>query len=451
MTDRNVPNRRLLDLPILDEVGVELGRIFRLEEQASARSRSGVRRPQRHSGWSVAAAVILAALVAAAVAVAAGGLFGSPVTPEERLAPTIGWGVPIPSSVRLIPLSAPDPAGGLPWGLRIMHTTRGLGCIQFGRLSGGALWVIGQDGAFHDDGRLHQLPTNIFEPEGCTSLDAHGHTFIATGRLAVPASGYARGCNGPEGNNGAQPARQRPCPAQDERALFYGALGPHAKRIAYTLDGHSFTTPTVGPEGTYLIVTRAPANADPNVGGPDSPNGSNILPQGGLQQPIRAIEYQDGYVCHVTASGNRDTQGKPCVPPGYASAPIDASAAQVKTPVSARVLVNRDQTHGPDLPEEIQISFTARVPILRSGEYYRASIVYPCSGGSAAAEPPNDITAGQRVTIRFGSIGAAGKLCHGIYRGSVHFLAQPYYFDEPLSLPGPPISFTVGNFSIRVP
>ena len=296
-----------------------------------------------------------------------------------------------------------------------------------------------------------ELPTDIFEPEGCTSLDARGHTFIAAGRVAVPASGYTPGCNAPEGNNGAQPARQRPCPAQDERALFYGALGPQAKSITYTLDGHSFMTPTVGHEGTYLIVTRAPANVDPNVGGPDSPNGSNILPQGGLQQPIRTIEYQHGYVCHVTANGNRDTQGKPCVPSGYAPAPIDASAAQVRTPVSARVLVNRDQTHGPGRQEEVQISFIARVPILRSGEYYEASIVNPCSRGSAGAEPPNDITAGQRVTIRLGSFEVAGKLCHGVYRGSVRFLAQPYYFDEPPSLPGPPISLTVGDFSVRVP
>ena len=36
----------------------------------------------------------------------------------------------------------------------------------------------------------------------------------------------------------------------------------------------------------------------------------------------------------------------------------------------------------------------------------------------------------------------------GVY---LRFLAQPYYFDEPPSLPGPPISLTVGDFSVRVP
>jgi hypothetical protein len=452
MTDPNAPNRRPLDLAILDEVGLELGRIFRREEQTSAPARHGVRPPRRRSGMRVAAAAVLVALIAAAVAVAAGGLFGSPVAPEERLTPTTGWGVPIPSSVRLIPISAPDPAGGLPWGIRIMHTTRGLGCIQFGRLSGGALWVIGQDGAFHDDGRLHQLSADIFEPEGCTSLDAHGHTFIAAGRVAVPASGYVPGCNGPEGNNGARPARHRPCPPQDERALFYGALGPQAKSITYTLDGHTVSAPTAGPDGAYLIVTRAQPNADPNVGGPHSPNGSNILPQGGLQQPIRTIDYRDGYVCHISASDD-DTHGQPCTPPGYAPAPIDASAAQVRAPVSAHVLVDRSETHRPGRAEDVQISFTARVPILRSGEYYKASIISPCIGASAQAEPPNAITAGQRVTIRFvlSSIAGAGRPCKGVYRGSVRLVAQPFYFDEPPSLSSRPPALSVGSFSIRVP
>ncbi len=141
MTDPSAADPLPLDLPILDEVGFELGRIFRREEQALAPARHRGRPPWRRSGLRVAVVAVLVALVAVAVAVAAGGLFGSPVAPEEHLTPTTGWGVPIRSSVRLIPISAPDPAGGLPWGIRIMHTTRGLGCLQVGRLEGGQLWV----------------------------------------------------------------------------------------------------------------------------------------------------------------------------------------------------------------------------------------------------------------------------------------------------------------------
>jgi hypothetical protein len=450
MTEGHIPDRPPLDLPILDEVGRELHRIFRREEQAADRTRM----PRRGSRVRLAMAITLVLLLTAAVAAAAGGLlFGSPVAPEERLTPTTGWGVPVPASVRVIPISAADPAGGMPWGIRIMRTTRGLGCIQFGRLRDGQLWVIGQDGAFHDDGRLHRLPADIFEPEGCTSLDAQGRIFIAAGRVAVPASGYAPGCNGPEGNRGAQPARHRPCPVGDERALFYGALGPQARSITYTLAGNSFTTPTVGPDGAYLIVTRAKADADPNIGGPDSPNGSSILPQGGTEQPIRTIAYQNGYVCHVIASGDRDTHGEACKPPGYAQAPIDFSAAQVGARISVRVVVNPHETHARGAGEGVQLSFTARVPILRSGEYYDANIINPCTGASAEVEPPNDVTAGQRVTIRFvlNSIAGAGRPCGGVYRGSVRLVAQPFYFDEPQSLPTRPPALTVGNFSIRVP
>ncbi len=224
---------------------------------------------------------------------------------------------------------------------------------------------------------------------------------------------------------------------------------PSASRTRSTAG--QVSVPTVGPDGAYLIVTPAQSNADPNVGGPDSPNGSNILPQGGLGQPIRTIEYRNGYVCNITASGDHDTHGEPCTPPGYVPAPIDTSAAQVRTPVRARVLLEGRGPRRGGVVEDVQISFTARVPILRSGEYYRASIVNPCTGGSAEAEPPNDITAGHRVTIVLSSVGAAGKPCEGVYRGSVRLVAQPFYFDEPLSLPNSPRALTVGNFSIRVP
>jgi hypothetical protein len=448
MTDRGPLDHRPPELPILGEVGAELQRLFRREE-LSRRPRYA-RTPVRRSGVRVATAIALALLITTAVALAADGLLvGSPVASEERLAPTIGWGVPIPSTVRLLALSAPDPGGGLPWGLRIIETTRGLGCLQFGRLSGGQLWVIGQDGAFHDDGRLHRLPTDIFEPEGCASLDARGRTYLAVGRVAIPASAYAPGCKAPEAKAGS--ARGL-CPERDERALFYGALGPAAKSITYTLEGRTETIPTVGPDGAYLIVTNAQPGADPNVGGPDTPNGAGILPRGALQQPIRSIEYRGGYVCDIGTRGDRDNGGGTCVVPGYEPRSIGTTDARVRAPISVRLL-------GPDRAggtheELLQISFTARVAIRRSGEYYDGTLAMPCAHGSAGVEPPNDIAAGERVTMRFGLRPAGGsKLpCPGVYRGSVRFLAQPYYFDEePPSPRNPASGLTVGDFTIRVP
>lgn len=428
MTDPKVPDPASHGLPILDEIGSELHRLFRHEEQASRRDRQVLRAPRRRSSLRVASAISLGLLATAAAAVAATGLLsGAPVKPQEHLTPTTGWGIPIPSSVRLLALSAPDPVGGPPWGLRLIHTSRGLGCLQFGRLNGGKLSVIGQDDAFHDDRRLHQLPTDVFEPEGCTSLDATGHTYIAAGRVAVPASGYTPACNGPEGHNGAQPARVHPCPAADERALYYGTLGPQAKSITYTLGGQTIRVPTVGPDGAYLIVTRAQANADPNIVGPRSANGSSILPQGGQEQPIRSIEYQHGYLCRIGATGARDARGRPCSPPGYLPPPLNTTEANVRAPISVRLLHNQRRPHSAQAGDEVQISFTARVGISRSGDYYDASLTNPCTHTTAGVEPPNDIPAGTRLTLRFRlrPFESGRQACPGNYHGSVGWSRSP--------------------------
>jgi len=454
MTDPNVPDPATHGLPILEEIGSELHRLFGHEEQASRPDRQVLRGPRRRSSLRVASAISLGLLATAAAAVAATGLLsGAPVKPQEHLTATTGWGIPIPSSVRLLALSAPDPAGGPPWGLRLIHTSRGLGCLQFGRLNGGQLSVIGQDDAFHDDGLLHRLPTNVFEPAGCTSLDAHGHTYIAAGRVAVPASGYTPACNGPEGDNGAQPARVDPCPAADERALYFGTLGSQSKSITYTLDGQTIRVPTIGPDGAYLIVTRAQANADPNIVGPGSPNGSSILPQGGLEQPIRSIEYQHGYLCQIGATGASDTRGNPCSPPGYLPPPLNTTEANVRAPISVRLLRNQRSPGSAQAEDEVQISFTARVGISRSGKYYHASLTNPCTHATAGVQPPNDIPAGARLTLRFGvpPFESGRHACPGNYHGSVRLVAEPYYLDEPPSLRNPASSLPVGTFSIRIP
>jgi hypothetical protein len=296
---------RETDLALLQEMGVELHRLFVAQEQTRragwSRRRPGQSRRPGVARFNVRVAVLLVLLLLAltAVALAAGGLLsGSPVKAPYRLIPTSGSGVPIASSVELTALSVADPAGGPPWGLRAMKTTRGLGCLQFGRLVEGRLSVLGQDGAFGDDRRFHELPADVFDDLGCATLDAHGNLFVAVSRQGVPASAYEEGCSPPV--HGIVPAPGQPtCQAKDERALYYGALGPDAESITYaTFGGRSITVPTVGPEGAYLIVTYAPPHADPNVFGAGSPNGSAILPSGS-RQPIRAIAYRNGTVCHI--------------------------------------------------------------------------------------------------------------------------------------------------------
>ncbi len=58
------------------------------------------------------------------------------------------------------------------------RTTRGVGCLQVGRLLDGRLVALGQDGAFGNDGRAHELPlsTNV-ERLNCSFVDGRGRIF----------------------------------------------------------------------------------------------------------------------------------------------------------------------------------------------------------------------------------------------------------------------------------
>ena len=87
-----------------------------------------------------------------AIALAATGviLTGAPVGTVTRPVATAGEGIPVAGGSRLLPLRAADPAGGLPWGMRIVHTTRGLICVQIGRVDHGQLGQLGVDGAFDE-------------------------------------------------------------------------------------------------------------------------------------------------------------------------------------------------------------------------------------------------------------------------------------------------------------
>jgi hypothetical protein len=44
--------------------------------------------------------------------------------------------------------------------MRVVHTTRGLICVQIGRVDSGRLRQLGVDGGFGDDERFHPMPTD---------------------------------------------------------------------------------------------------------------------------------------------------------------------------------------------------------------------------------------------------------------------------------------------------
>ena len=124
-------------LPSLRELGDRLGDAAAREIEAE-HERAPRRRKRRWQPFVLGGVVV--ALVAAG-GVTATDLFtgsGEPV-PEERRSPSQP-GV-------LTDSAAADPAGGLPWAVRVFVDSRGRECLQLGRLRDGALGMV-QSGQF---------------------------------------------------------------------------------------------------------------------------------------------------------------------------------------------------------------------------------------------------------------------------------------------------------------
>jgi hypothetical protein len=186
----------------------------------------------------------------------------------------------------------------------------------------------------------------------------------------------------------------RICPPSEERALYYGLLGPAAAGITYLQEGKSVTTPTSGAEGAYLIVTLAAPGWHPNE--PYGPGATGVLPPDG---PITEIHYRDGTVCHLTP-----TPDAACTPDGapvgYVPAEPTPTAAQAAAPVSAQVVTATGDEH------EAIVSFNAPLPVSSVRDQYKIRWTHP---GATPAEnsvdaTETDVTAGQAVSARSGPL-----------------------------------------------
>ncbi len=76
---------------------------------------------------------------------------------------------------QLLPPRTLRPAGGPPWGLRLVKTSRGLGCVQLGRIREGKLGVLGRDFAFKDDGKFHERGAEVIQQTQCQLGRRDGH------------------------------------------------------------------------------------------------------------------------------------------------------------------------------------------------------------------------------------------------------------------------------------
>jgi hypothetical protein len=203
-------------------------------------------------------------LVTTTIALAATGVILT-VQPSSLLNPVLGAGMPLPGQSRLLPLRVPDPDGGLPWGLRVVRTTRGLVCVQIGRVQNGQLGELGIDGAYHDDGRFHPvgpgvLPTYAGGASEGGLLSERGSCVLADGDVTGNGEAWGSAVAGEfwDVSENAAFALERPHgPLQTRRDITYGILGPHAVSVTYRSGGALRTERVVPDVGAYLIVQPA--------------------------------------------------------------------------------------------------------------------------------------------------------------------------------------------------
>ncbi len=228
------------------------------ERRASHDTTNGRVRAWLSHRLNAAAVAAVLVLGSGAVAVAATGLLsGAPIKPEVTLSPIAGNGIPI-SGAQNLALRVVDPDGGLPWGMRILHTTRGQSCAQVGRVHHDQLGELGLDSAFGDDGRFHVLPADVLPPgyggaSGQIECVQTGQTVvfedIAADRSAERL--LPEEFKGPSGKHSKIPSER------DLRALSYGLLGPHAVSVTYRTPSGLRTTRVTGSDGAFLIVEPA--------------------------------------------------------------------------------------------------------------------------------------------------------------------------------------------------
>jgi hypothetical protein len=387
-------------------------------------------RPRR----SRPAIVALVGLVATGSALAASGVLrtGAPVGTPVAAIPNAYEGAVIPGSAHLLSLRVPDPDGGPPWGLRVLKTTRGLTCVQFGRVVAGRLGVLGEDGAFADDGAFHPFASDFLDGVGCGTDDARGDAFVNEQFHGTPASALARDQQHVSGGCYSPSPLPSSCPPTALRDVYFGLLGPDAASIARTAMAGGGTIPTAGSEGAYLIVLShrrtqcVPGALICNRGESFSTFGLELVPY----EVIRAVDYRGGRSCDVpTPAQHRFPSQSTCPAVGYVAAQgRRVTAGQLASRVSAHIEAARfycekgqqtvacdgrvprgerriDMRFGP--PELLLVvEFTAREAVTNFDSHYeintsdpdaRGDHKCPVSGASQFGPTQTNLRAGQRV------------------------------------------------------
>jgi hypothetical protein len=308
-------------------------------------------------------------LATATITLAATGviLTGAPVRPQGPLNPNAGEGVPAPGAARLLPLRVPDPEGGLPWGMRIVRTTRGEVCVQIGRVADGQLGELGVDGVFHDDERFHPLSPDVL-PE--TSGVGKGvEDDAATESVSCELAGHAiAGAHiGVDRSAGAANGDARAIPRGDLRDLYYGLLGPQAVSVSYREGAEARSQAVLPPLGAYLLVRRIAPHQNVGVGGESIGTDGDLAPYA----PITAITYRlDGRLCQrgpALAPWVRSHLADPCPFPHWPSSRYLAPR-NLHQPLRVRLQVSHR------LIAAVELSFTAPFAVTSANADYQIRI-----------------------------------------------------------------------------
>jgi hypothetical protein len=357
------------------------GYLDRLEQQLVEATRAGApgrqRRTRRRRTVPASAAAVLAALLlASAVALAVTGTFstGSAVRAPERPVAGVGAGIAA-RGTSLLPARVVDPVGGLPWGMRLVRTTRRLVCLQVGRIEGAQLGLLGQDGAFGDDGRFHSVAPDVVgynrETTEVSTCLTPGQTTSQEAR--IPQSGVF----------GSPHSESIPVAAR--RWISYGLLGPAAMSVTYSWAGQTHTIPVEPYSGAYLVVLPNPAKRGFETGGGAVSTSRFVTPQG----VISSIAYRaNGKTCDESRPTNETSAAHPHCPRERA-APLPRGARRLNRPIRARVYANGTAI----------VTFTAPHAISSALSDYTVEVPSPCHHGTNGTPVERDLRAGETVHV----------------------------------------------------
>ncbi len=380
----------------MDRFGQELVRagqrrhVWRRPLTALAGTRFARTSARRFASVHVRVALIALALVlaTAAITLAATGviLTGSPVGTAVAPIATVGEGIPVAGGAQLLPLRVADPGGGLPWGMRIIHTTRGLICVQIGRVDDNQLGQLGVDGAFDNDGRFHPLPTDALPG------DIANVAGWMAGNCASPGDTYAGDSVGLELSAATSPHPGAGVPA-DRREISFGLLGVHAVSVTYREGSMARTQPVLPGLGAYLIVQRyasgRPLGSVSETDGRDEPG--NYSSPAGPNGALTATNYSYAGRSCVDRGNLRDAScGLSEVPP-----PPPAALPIVREPLRAQLQIHNH------VITSAQISFHAPYPVTNADEGYSVSATV-CHHGFAGNSSRADLARGALVNIPVG-------------------------------------------------